>query len=156
MPAKQHAPGEPHALADKSDIRDLINRFANSFDLKDWQGLQACLCATLHIDYSDLRGTPPETISDKRFVELRQKALEPLATQHLMSNHDITVEGDSAKAIASCVIFRKSGEHQTLNTHCVYFFGMARDSEGWKIAAIRQQVLINEGDTVIHAGIARK
>lgn len=142
-------------LADKAAIHDLINRFANCFDLKDWAGMGACLCAEMHTDYSDLRGTPPETISSMRFVELRQKALEPLATQHLMSNHDITVDGDSAKAIASCVIFRRSGEHQTLNTHCVYFFGMARETDGWKIAAIRQQVLINDGDTGIHAGIVK-
>ena len=144
------------AFVDKSSIRDLINRFANTFDLKDWKGMQACLCATLHTDYSDLRGTPPETISNKRFVELRRKALEPLATQHLMGNHDVDVDGDTAQATVSCVIFRKSPDGATLNTHCLYFFGLAREADGWKIAAIRQKVLINDGDTAVHNGIVKK
>jgi len=118
--------------------------------------MQACLAATIHTDYSDLRGTPPETISNKRFVELRRKALEPLATQHLMGNHEVEVDGDTAQATVSCVIFRKSADGGTLNTHCLYFFGLAREADGWKIAAIRQKVLINDGDTAVHNGIVKK
>ncbi len=144
------------ALIDKSGIRELVNRFANSFDLKDWEGMQACLCATLHTDYSDLRGTPPETISNRRFVELRRSALEALATQHLMSNHVIETDGDAARATVSCVIFRRSTDGRMLNTHCLYFFGFAREADGWKIAAIRQKVLINDGDTAVHSGIDKR
>jgi|GEM_PF-178383 hypothetical protein len=153
-PTEQHrdAPG----IDDHNLIRDLVNRFANSFDLKDWQSMQACLCSKIDTDYSDLRGTPPETLTAKRFVELRKKALTPLATQHLMGNHVIEADGDSAQATVSCVIFRKSTDGRTLNTHCLYFFGFRRDAEGWKISAIRQKVLINDGDTTVHSGIDRK
>ena len=140
---------------DESDIRKLVNRFANSFDLKDWPAMQTCLCAQLHTDYSDLRGTPPETISNVRFVESRKQALEQLATQHLMSNHEIEIDGDTARATTSCVIFRRSARGEMLNTHCLYFFGLAREKDGWKISAIKQKVLINDGDTHIHRGIPR-
>jgi ketosteroid isomerase-like protein len=153
---KQQARRRVRSFVDKSLIRDLVNRFANTFDLKDWQGMQACLCSKIDTDYSDLRGTPPETTTSKRFVELRKKALESLATQHLMSNHDVETDGDMAHATVSCVIFRKSAEGGTLNTHCLYFFGFKRETEGWKISAIRQKVLISDGDTGIHAGIAKK
>lgn len=144
------------AFVDKAHLRDLVNRFANCFDLKDWTGLQNCLSKSVHTDYSELRGTPPETISSSRFVKLRRTALEPLATQHLMSNHEIEVDGDTAKAIVSCVIFRKNPGNERLNTHCIYFFGMQREGDAWKISAIRQKVLLNDGDTGIHAGIVRK
>ncbi len=40
-------------------IQKVIARFANSFDLKDWAGLQACFTESIFTDYSDLRGTPP-------------------------------------------------------------------------------------------------
>jgi len=76
--------------------------------------------------------------------------------QHRTSNPDIAVEGDSARAIVACTTIRSSGEHQMLNTNCVYFFGMAHEAKGWKIAAIKQKVLLNDGDTGIHAGIVRK
>lgn len=155
------APGDAtrarvRAFVDKVHLRDLVNRFANCFDLKDWDGLRECLSKSIHTDYSDLRGTPPETISNSRFVELRRTALQPLATQHLMGNHDIAVDGDTATATVSCVIFRKNPTGERLNTHCIYFFGMAREGDAWKINAIRQKVLINDGDTGIHAGIVKK
>src|SRR5215471_5995029 len=53
-------------------IQQLVARFANSFDVKDWLALAECLAEELHTDYSDLRGTPPETMSRSRFVELRR------------------------------------------------------------------------------------
>jgi hypothetical protein len=44
-------------------IQELIAKFANSFDVKDWDSLQACLTESIDTDYSDLRGTPLETIT---------------------------------------------------------------------------------------------
>ncbi|MBK7319976.1 nuclear transport factor 2 family protein [Candidatus Villigracilis affinis] len=55
------------------NIQQLIARFANSFDVKDWDGLQACFTESLYTDYSDLRGTPPETISASEYVRLRRE-----------------------------------------------------------------------------------
>lgn len=142
-------------LFDQAQIQTLVNRFANSFDLKDWLALEDCLCDSLHTDYSDLRGTPPETIDKQRFVQLRRTALDALATQHVMGNHDITVDGDTARVTVSCVIFRKNAAGERLNTHCIYFFEVRRDDTRWKISAIRQKVLLNDGDTAIHAGIVK-
>ena len=45
---------------DTVKIQKLIAKFANSFDMKDWSGLEACFTESLYTDYSDLRGTPPE------------------------------------------------------------------------------------------------
>jgi hypothetical protein len=47
-------------LADVVAIQQLVARFANSFDTKDWTGLGQCLADRLYTDYSDLRGTPPD------------------------------------------------------------------------------------------------
>jgi len=45
---------------DEGQIRQLIARFANSFDLKAWDALRECLAESLRTDYSDLRGSKPE------------------------------------------------------------------------------------------------
>jgi len=143
-------------LSDHEKICALANRFANSFDLKDWNALEECLSDSLLADYSDLRGTPPEVISKQRFVELRRTALDAMATHHLMGNHEILVDGDTASAIVSCAIFRRNTSGERLDTHCIYFFKAARDAGIWKISAIKQKLLLNDGDTSIHAGIVRK
>jgi len=78
---------------DEVEIRRLIARFANAFDLKAWDALEACLAESLATDYSDLRGTPPEVVARQRFVETRRTALGHLQTHHLSGNYEITVDG---------------------------------------------------------------
>jgi hypothetical protein len=139
-------------LADEAAIRRLIARFATSFDLKAWEDLAACLAPRLHTDYSDLRGTAPETLTRERFVELRRSALQDLRTQHLAGNVEIAGDGGSARV--SMAIFRRRPDGVALNTHCVYQLGLARGAGGWQIDAIAQKVLWSDGDPSIHAGTA--
>jgi hypothetical protein len=86
---------------DEREIGRLIGRFANALDLKAWDIVRDCLTESLHTDYSDLRGTPPATLSRDRFVELRRTALERLKTHHLAGNHEITLRGDHAQCRAT-------------------------------------------------------
>src|SRR6476659_9612870 len=55
--------------------------------------LGECLADTVHTDYSDLRGTPPETMSRDQFVQLRRSALQELQTHHLAGNLEIELTG---------------------------------------------------------------
>jgi hypothetical protein len=142
----------PAARSDEDEIHRLIARFANAFDLKAWDTLEGCLAESVHTDYADLRGTPPETMSRRRFVELRRAALEPLRTHHLGGNHEITVDGDRAECRASMIIWRRDGAGRVFNTHCLYRFGLARAAEGWRIASIAQTVLWSDGDAAVHGG----
>jgi len=73
---------------DEGQIRQLIARFANSFDLKAWDALRKCLAESLRTDYSDLRGCKPEIVSRERFVGLRRRALDSLKTHHLTGYPD--------------------------------------------------------------------
>ncbi len=61
-------------LNNKIIIQELIAHFANSFDAKDWDGLESCLTESLFTDYSDLRGTSPGTISASEYVKVRREA----------------------------------------------------------------------------------
>ncbi|MBV8603736.1 MAG: nuclear transport factor 2 family protein [Pelomonas sp.] len=137
------------------ELQQLVARFANAFDLKDWDGLGACLADSLHTDYSELRGTPPETLTRERFVELRRAALGPLATQHLAGNIEIEARGARADLKVAMAIFRRGAAGEQFNTHCLYFFGAVRAGGGWRIDSIRQKVLMSVGDARIHAGVAK-
>jgi len=70
-------------IEDTFKIQKLIPRFANSFDLKDWDGLLACLAESVYTHYSDLCGTPPETVKAVDYVAARRTSLENLKTHHL-------------------------------------------------------------------------
>ena len=67
-------------------IQEVIARFANSFDRKDWDALQACFIESLLTDYSDLRGTPPQRIAAAEYGAARRQALDALHLHHLVGN----------------------------------------------------------------------
>jgi len=142
-------------VTDLDAVRQLIARFANSFDVRDWATLGACLADSLYTDYSDLRGAPPETISRERFVELRRSALETLRTHHLAGNVDVALQGSRAEATVSMVIYRRGADGRTLNSHCVYTLGLAHTDDQWRIDSIVQRVLWSDGQTSVHPGIPR-
>ena len=134
------------------NIQQLIARFANSFDVKDWDGLQACFTESLYTDYSDLRGTPPETISASEYVRLRRESLDHLKLHHLVGNYEVTFpDFDAAACRASMVVWRRS-ETEEFATHCMYDFQLARQWGAWKISGITQKVLWSEGVSSIHKG----
>ena len=142
-------------LEDIFALQQLVARFANSFDTKDWAGLEQCLKAELHTDYSDLRGTPPERMSSVRFVELRRTALHDLQTHHLSGNVELNVSASSGEVKASMAIFRRNTNGEMLNTHCLYVFGVERVENDWLINSIVQKVFISDGHKRIHKGIVK-
>ena len=138
--------------ADILEIQQIIARFATSFDVKDWNGLEACFTESLFTDYSDLRGTPPQTLSASEYVRLLRESLDPLKLHHLVSNYEIDfTDSDHATCRASMVVWRKSDEEE-FTSHCVYIFQLTRQDADWKISGITQKVLWNEGTSSIHKG----
>jgi 3-phenylpropionate/cinnamic acid dioxygenase small subunit len=118
---------------DVLNIQQVIARFATSLDVKDWDGLQACLTESVFTDYSDLRGTPPETITAAEYVRSRRESLDALKLHHLVSNYEIDFpDAGGATCRASMVVWRKS-EAEEFITHCVYTFQLIKLSGDWKI-----------------------
>jgi DNA-binding MurR/RpiR family transcriptional regulator len=142
-------------MAERDGIENAINRFMNSFDLKDWSVMKALLLDEIQIDYSDLRGDPPATAFATDYVKARRDALEHLSTHHLMSNFEITVQSSEAVARASCVIFRTDGT-TPFHSHAFYTFRLKRVDDGWRIAGIKQTIFWNEGRAAIHTGVGTK
>ena len=133
-------------------IHQMVARFANSFDLKDWAGLQACFTETLYTNYSDLRGTPPETISASDYVKSRREALDHLKLHHLVGNYETNfLDANTATCLASMIVWRNA-DVEDFSTHCIYNFKLVKQKENWKISEITQKVLWSEGNSSIHKG----
>lgn len=133
---------------DKLEIQEVIARFATSFDVKDWNGLQACFTESLFTDYSDLRGSPPQTISAADYVAARRSAQDQMKMHHLVSNYEIDfTDSNSATCRASMIVWRNS-DGEGFTSHCVYTFQLKKLDAGWKISGITQRVLWNEGTPV--------
>jgi hypothetical protein len=139
-------------VEERIKIQEVIARFSNSFDLKDWGGLESCFTESLYTDYGDLRGTPPETIKASDYVASRRGALDHLKLHHLVSNYEINfLDENRATCRASMIVWRKT-EKEEFTSHCVYEFQLMKQTSDWKINGITQKVLWNEGTASIHKG----
>jgi hypothetical protein len=155
--------GIADGMNDVLALQNLIARFAASFDLKDWSALEACLAPQVFTDYSDLRGTPPQTLSAAEYVRLRKEALTPLTTHHLLGGLELEFPAaESAVCRASMLIWRVQNvpKESTLrdaevefHTHCLYTFHLVRQADAWIISGIIQKVLWNSGTPEIHRGV---
>jgi len=140
------------SIEDRFKIQEVLARFANSFDRKDWSGLESCFTESLYTDYSDLRGTAPETIKASEYVAARRAALDHLKLHHLVSNYEFDfLSADRATCRASMIVWRNSDEEE-FTSHCVYEFQLTKQEVNWKINAITQKILWNEGNPSIHKG----
>ena len=143
---------------DRIAVQEIIIRTATAIDLRDWDMLRSCLLDAIMVDYRDLRGESPTIIAADAYVTQRREALTPLYTQHLSSNHLITIDGDTARCSSQMVIYRRKQTDNGMvhfDTHCHYEHTLQHTESGWKIASIKQTILWNEGDASIHSG-ARK
>ncbi len=140
-------------IDDEVRIQQVVHRFANAFDLKDWPGLEGCFTPNIRTDYSDLRGTAPETIEAKQYVASRQESLKDLKTHHLCGNHEIEIQNNNAVCKTSMIICRldEAGQEQ-FTTHAYYIFDLEKIDSAWKIRGITQKVFWNEGNPSIHKG----
>jgi hypothetical protein len=144
------------SVEERIKIQEVIARFSNSFDVKDWRGLESCFTESLYTDYGDLRGTPPETITASDYVASRRQALDHLKLHHLVSNYEINfLNKNRATCRASMIVWRKT-ETEEFTSHCVYEFQLTKQTSDWKINGITQKILWNEGTASIHKGAEKK
>ncbi|WP_419420784.1 nuclear transport factor 2 family protein [Legionella sp. D16C41] len=133
-------------------ISNLLFKFATSFDVKDWQGVEDTLADNIVCNYQDLRGEI-KTYSKAEYVNSRAEVLNNLYTQHFFSNLEIDYHRNEAYCRLSAIIYRRDKEGSYFNSHVIYNFKLTKKSKNWKIKEIKQTVLWNEGDSIIHKGV---
>jgi hypothetical protein len=125
---------------DRADIVDVTTRMLWYTDRRDWTALAGVFADPVTLDYTSLSGGEPATLHPPEIVAAWRATLGRLdATQHLMANHLVTVDGDRATATAQFqavhVLANPHGDPTwTLGGH--YLFGLVATPTGWRIDAV--------------------
>ncbi|MEA5360223.1 nuclear transport factor 2 family protein [Amycolatopsis sp., V23-08] len=86
-------------LADRAELIELMGRYADIADLKEYERLP-CLVFTdpLTLDFESVVGMPPMTVPLADYLENLRASFEPFtATHHVITGHVIDLDGDRAK-----------------------------------------------------------
>jgi hypothetical protein len=86
------------ALADRADLIQLMGRYADIADLKEFTDLPGLVFTDpLTLDFGSVADIPPMTVPLGDYVESLREAFAPYAaTHHVITGHVIELDGDSA------------------------------------------------------------
>ena len=82
-------------LADRLAIGDLLTRYATAVDRRDWDLYRTVFTSDAEIDYTSAGGIAGTVDEVVEFLDSALSGFE--MTQHLVSNVDTSVEGDTAR-----------------------------------------------------------
>jgi len=132
----------PDQIADRFEIEDLITRYATGVDTKDWDLWESCFTADAHIDYSAFGGTTGGVKEVRAW--LAEVMTRFAATQHLVTNRDIRLDGDRATARSGfynpMAIATGDGDKRILFFEGGYYCDeLVRTPDGWRIKTRREE-----------------
>jgi hypothetical protein len=128
-------------VADRLDVIEATVRMLWHADRREWDRLRSVLAEEVTLDYTSLNGGEAATLSCDQVISAWAGMLGNLdATQHLVSNHLVSIDGDTASCTAAfqathLLANPHGGPIWTLGGH--YEFGLARTAEGWQITSVQ-------------------
>jgi hypothetical protein len=140
------------ALLDERDIVQIALRYCQALDTKDWGRLDDVFVADATADL----GSPEQLVGIEAIRGRIRTALERLDdSQHLVGNHEVSVEGDTASH--RCYL-----QAQHIRTAAIggpnylvagrYEDRLARTAAGWRITHRTLVVMWTEGNLAVARG----
>jgi len=125
------------ALEDRIAAEDLLTRYATAVDRRDWEQYRSIFTIDAEIDYTSAGGIAG-TIDE--IVEFLSTSLEMFEmTQHLVSNIDLEVNGDSATVTAMFNNPMRLPGGDTWFTGGWYHHDLVRTPNGWRSRRLREE-----------------
>ena len=125
------------ALADRIAAEDLLTRYATAVDRRDWEQYRSIFTADAEIDYTSAGGIAG-TVDE--IVEFLSNSLEMFEmTQHLVSNIDLEVNGESATVTAMFNNPMRLPGGDTWFTGGWYHHDLVRTPDGWRSRRLREE-----------------
>jgi 3-phenylpropionate/cinnamic acid dioxygenase small subunit len=135
------------ALADRLDIEDVLTRYAWALDTKQFDDLDDVFTPDAHIDYTSSGGEAGAYPDVKAWLA---KVLPNFpAYQHLVTNKQITIDGDRATSRAEfynpMVIAKRDGTTSIFFVGGEYHDQLVRTPDGWRITNRLEKSIWTDG-----------
>lgn len=135
---------------DRTEVVELTLRMAWHLDHCEWDSLVSLFTDEVLLDYTSLNGGEPVHVPRPDVIaKWRSNRSGLKATQHLLGNHIVTLDGDTATATAMFQATHSlpndfGGPLWTLGGE--YRYGFVRTEEGWRISALTMNILWADGN----------
>jgi 3-phenylpropionate/cinnamic acid dioxygenase small subunit len=125
-------------LSDRFEIQDLVYRYAELVDGKQFDELRNVFTLDAHVDYSAMGGAVGDLEETIAFLQASLTTGLFPNTQHLNANLQIAVNGDMGTGRVMCFnpmeMTMPDGDKQTFFLGLWYLDEYRRTAEGWRIS----------------------
>ena len=130
-------------ISDRFEIQDLVFRYAELIDTKQFDELRKLFTADVHVDYSAFGGSVGNLEETIAFLHASVTAQVFPNTQHLNANVQVRVDGDTATGRVMCFnpmeMSPPGGTSQTFFLGLWYLDEYRRTVDGWRICRREEQ-----------------
>lgn len=124
------------ALADHLELQQLVTRYANAIDTRDWSRLDSVFTPDAHIDYRAMGGIEGDYPTIRAWLA---EALAPFPHYlHFVGNFDFRIEGDTASGRVACInpmaVRDGDGTVDVMTLYLWYIDRYVRTPQGWRIS----------------------
>jgi hypothetical protein len=120
-------------IGDRAAVIDTVNRYATALDARDWALLDDVFTPDAVGDYGAGELTGREALRDM----VRRRVGGGGPSQHLLANHRVELDGDSARCVCQVRAFSAGAGPAAGQSYEVlgeYRDQLVRTKEGWRIA----------------------
>jgi hypothetical protein len=135
-------------ISDRIEINDLLIRYTDAIDKKDYALLDSCFLPDAQLDYTSAGGIAGDYPKVRAWLET---ALAPFPmTVHYVTNSRVELDGD--RAAARTAVLNPMGFQNTDGTMHQFTVGayyndeLTRTPDGWRIARRVEESAFMEGD----------
>ncbi len=142
-------------LIERQAVVNVCTRMALHVDRREWQMLKEVFADEVRMDYTSLNGGEPAVLTPQQIVDAWSQMLGEFdATQHLVANHLVTIEGDTAVCTASFHATHRLAHPFGASLWTLggtYRFDLLRAEGGWKISGVVMTALWGDGNQELMA-----
>ena len=147
-------------IADELEIRRIVDEIDNACDAKDWKTLRSYFTDEVEVDFTQLSGGEPATITAADLVGGWETNLfAEKKTFHLRGNHRIEIEADRARVFSKAYAFNllESGEVRGLwEVWGNYTHTLRKTENGWKVSGMTLDIVHQRGDEKVRTFVPEK
>lgn len=127
-------------VRDRLEIADLLVRYCEAVDGRDWDALDELFTADAHVDLTATGGRAGDLGATKAFLAAALAGFA--ATQHMLGTGRVEVYGDTARARTPChnpLVVDTPGGRQLWLVGLWYVDELVRTPAGWRLRRRRQE-----------------
>jgi ketosteroid isomerase-like protein len=144
-------------LLDHIEIADVLQRYGQCVDMRDFEQLRTCYVDEIEVDHSPTIGMGRMRISADRWCEMAEKFHSQLdGDEHILIPQNVVINGDTAFChvlVHAHHFYRQANGSPFQTLVGTYDLDFTRTEHGWKICRSIQGMSWSEGNWQFHTDI---